>query len=145
MGFAGRLLPVATLVSAAAVGLSFLPAAYEVLPQLGGLHEAVLEGWSLVRPGGEWHPAGFIEHKGHLVMEGFLLAVISYLLFQSSYKPTRKAAAPLTEKVPRALQLPAPPPTPTSRTCLMHPPCPRCCRKSRSCATTGCPSLCTAS
>ena len=35
--------------------------------------------WNLLRPGGAWHPAEFIEHKGHLVLEGALLGGISFM------------------------------------------------------------------
>lgn len=55
--------------------------------------------WAVIGPGGKWHPAYFLEHKGHLVIEGLLLAVILYLILQQSYKVQRKAEAPLTEKV----------------------------------------------
>ncbi|KAK9807535.1 hypothetical protein WJX72_001902 [[Myrmecia] bisecta] len=59
---------------------------------------AVREFWDLIGPGGRLHPAGFIEHKGHLVLEGLLVVIISYLLIQRTYKPSSKEAEPLTEK-----------------------------------------------
>ena len=43
--------------------------------------------WNLLRPGGAWHPAEFIEHKGHLVLEGALLLIILYFMAQRSSKP----------------------------------------------------------
>ena len=84
-------------LAAALVGTSFVPALQPMLPQL---HDAASELWALVEPGGRLHPSGFIEFKGHIVVEGFLLVVISYLLFQSSAKPKQKKR--LTERVRRA-------------------------------------------
>lgn len=98
MGVLSRAVILVIAVLAGVVGSSFVPACRDVLPDLGIIHQATLDSWSLVRPGGKWHPAGFIEHHGHLVLEGFLVAVISYLLFQRSSKPSKKALRPLTEK-----------------------------------------------
>lgn len=95
----GRLLSAATLAAAAAAALSLVPAARHSSPQLAALHAAGVQAWALLRPGGAWHPAGFIEHHGHIVLEGCLLAVIAYLLVQSSAKPQRsKQVAPLTAR-----------------------------------------------
>jgi hypothetical protein len=70
------------------------------LLSLRGAEAFVFEFWAVFGPGGRLHPAAFIESKGHLVLEGLLVAIIAYLLFQrSSYKPKTAAAAPLTEKV----------------------------------------------
>ncbi|KAK2075709.1 hypothetical protein QBZ16_001818 [Prototheca wickerhamii] len=62
--------------------------------------ELVETAWTTFKPGGTLHPQAFIEHKGHLVMEGLLLAVITYLLlFNGQRKPKgRKEERPLTEK-----------------------------------------------
>jgi serine palmitoyltransferase len=99
MGLIGRILPLATLVCLAIVGLSMVPEAREAVPELQKLHYARVEAWARLRPGGAWHPAGFIEHHGHLVLEGSLLLVIFYLLIQSSSKPSgRKSDRPLSEK-----------------------------------------------
>lgn len=57
------------------------------------------EFWLVVGPGGKLHPAYFLEHKGHLVVEGLLLLVILYLFLQHSFKPKARAEDPLTDKV----------------------------------------------
>ena len=64
-----------------------------------GLH-LVREGWDLVKPGGALHPAEFIQHKGHLVLEGIILVIIIYFMAQRSSKPVGKRAwdRPLTER-----------------------------------------------
>ena len=99
MGFISRLLSLSTLACASIALLSFSPEARDLVPHLQKIYQAGQDAWALLRPGGAWHPAGFIEHRGHLVMEGALLVVILYLLVQSSSKPTRsKARQPLTEK-----------------------------------------------
>ena len=89
------------LLSLLVMGSSFSPVVREAVPQLSNLHESVLDVWELVRPGGQFHPSSFIEHKGHLLVEGLLVAVIIYLLFQSSYKPSKRMQKekPLTEQV----------------------------------------------
>lgn len=67
------------------------------------LDSAVLaahEFWEVFGPGGRLHPAYFLEHKGHLVVEGMLLFIIAFLFLQTSFKPKAvKAEAPLTDKV----------------------------------------------
>lgn len=93
-----RLLTLALAVSAL-VWASFQPAVQSRFPAAVEVEHAVVEGWALLAPGGKLHPASFIEHRGHLFVEGLLLFVISYLLFQGSYKPRAKDTKPLTEKV----------------------------------------------
>jgi hypothetical protein len=62
--------------------------------------QAARDFWDLLKPGGKLHPSYLIEHQGHLVFEVVLSAVIAYLLFQRSYKPSsKKQEKPLTEKV----------------------------------------------
>ena len=56
------------------------------------------EFWILFGPGGKTHPGYFLEHKGHLVIEGLLCAFIVYLFFLHSSKPRRHAEGPLTDK-----------------------------------------------
>ena len=65
---------------------------------------AVREFWATIGPGGRWHPAAFIEHKGHLVMEAALLIDISALLLQHSYKPSSRKGDALTDRVWRRRQ-----------------------------------------
>jgi hypothetical protein len=62
---------------------------------------AAKEFWSIIGPGGRLHPAYFLEHKGHLIIEGLLIAVILLLSLQRAFKPKSKAKAeaPLTDKV----------------------------------------------
>jgi hypothetical protein len=69
----------------------------------GAAHEL----WAIIGPGGKLHPAYFLEHRGHLIIEGLLVTVILFLFLQNAFKPKRraKAEAPLTDKVragPRA-------------------------------------------
>ena len=97
--FIGRILSLIIVVGAAGFGLSFIPEARNAVPHLQQVHTATEEAWALLRPGGAWHPAEFIEQRGHLVLEGCLVVVILYLLVQSSSKPSRsKAQQPLTER-----------------------------------------------
>lgn len=90
----GRLVLAAALLVAAC----FSPQVQRLSPAAVQVHEAVVDGWALIAPGGKLHPASFIEHKGHFVLEGCLLVVISYLLIQGSFKPRSKEAQPLSEK-----------------------------------------------
>ena len=62
---------------------------------------AIKEFWDFVGPGGRLHPAYFIEHKGHLVIEGLLIVLIFLLFAQGRFKPKTKAEEPLTERVHR--------------------------------------------
>lgn len=64
-----------------------------------GLVAAAREFWAIIGPGGKLHPAYFLEHKGHLVVEGVLLATILYMFLQTSFKPNPKAEEPLTDRV----------------------------------------------
>lgn len=93
-----RTISKAVLLVVLAVAASFSPNVQRVVPAAVEVQQAVRDGWALIAPGGKLHPAQFIEHKGHLVVEGFLLVVISYLLIQGSFKPHAKDA-PLTAKV----------------------------------------------
>ena len=54
--------------------------------------------WEIFGPGGKLHPGWFLEHKGHLVIEGVLVVLIGCLLLQQSFKPRQEVEeAPLTE------------------------------------------------
>ena len=59
--------------------------------------------WDVFKPGGQFHPEFFIEHKGHLVLEGLLIAVISYLFLQKSFNPKaqKQQHTELTEQASR--------------------------------------------
>jgi serine palmitoyltransferase len=98
MGLARQVSIAAPLLAALTVLLSFREELHPHLPYLGTLQRGTLDAWALLRPGGKLHPAGFIEHRGHLVLEGSLLVVIVYLLFQASFKPTKAITEPLTAK-----------------------------------------------
>lgn len=90
----------AALLAAAVLAASYVPAARQAAPQLDILHERAVEAWALVAPGGAWHPAAFIEHKGHLVVEACLLVAITALLLQGTFRPgVTSEEAPLTERV----------------------------------------------
>lgn len=54
--------------------------------------------WDLIGPGGKLHPASFLEHKGHLIVEILLLCVILYLIWMPKSDPYTKQQA-LTEQV----------------------------------------------
>lgn len=54
--------------------------------------------WDWIGPGGETHPSWFLDHHGHWLVEGVLLACIVFLFLQSSFKPKPKAEAPLSDK-----------------------------------------------
>jgi serine palmitoyltransferase len=60
---------------------------------------AVREFWDFVGPGGRLHPAYFLEHKGHLVIEGLLVVLIFLLFAQGRSKPKARAEEPLTDRV----------------------------------------------
>lgn len=57
--------------------------------------------WDIFKPGGQFHPESFIESKGHLVLEGLLIAVISYLFLQKSFNPKaqKQMQTELTDQV----------------------------------------------
>lgn len=78
------------------------PSLHRPWPELLSAHGALAvarDFWAVIGPGGKLHPAYFLEHKGHLVIEGLLLAAILYLVLQQSFKVHRKAEEPLTDKV----------------------------------------------
>jgi hypothetical protein len=56
-------------------------------PSLGGLKSGLLEAWAIIGPGGRLHPGWFLEHKGHLVIEGLLIVIIAVMLLQSRFSP----------------------------------------------------------
>lgn len=66
--------------------------------QLGA--HAVADGlrafWDIFGPGGKLHPGWFLEHKGHLVIEGLLIVVITILFMQ---RPQAQEEEELTERV----------------------------------------------
>lgn len=72
---------------------------FEGLTHASSLSGAIKEFWAIIGPGGKLHPAYFLEHKGHLVVEAVLLFVILYLFLQHTFKPRPKSEEPLTEKV----------------------------------------------
>lgn len=87
------------ILSAATVAISFIPESHASIPELALVQQFTLDSWTLLRPGGKWHPSYFIEHHGHLVLEGFLLLVISYLLIQrSATVRTGEQERPLSDK-----------------------------------------------
>lgn len=100
-----RLRPFGLLIVAIAVALPpvlalnvlGVPARQLLTP--AGITNAVKQFWHIVGPGGELHPAYFLEHKGHLVIEGLLAVTILYMLLQHSFKPKPHSEAPLTDKV----------------------------------------------
>lgn len=63
-----------------------------------GLVQLARDFWAWIGPGGKLHPQYFLEHKGHLVLEGLFLVLILYLLTQKRQKPGPRNA-PLTDKV----------------------------------------------
>lgn len=92
-----RVLP-ALLAVALAVAACFRPEVQRLVPAAVEVERAVRDGWALVEPGGKLHPTRFLESRGHLVVEGCLLLVITYLLVQGSFKPRAKESQPLTDK-----------------------------------------------
>lgn len=82
-------------------GLAFDAKSVSISQVIAWIEELLIAAWTTFKPGGKLHPEAFIESKGHLVVEGLLLVVISYLLFQNGQKrpKTRKEERPLTEKV----------------------------------------------
>lgn len=58
------------------------------------------EAWAIIGPGGRLHPGWFLEHKGHLVVEGLLIVIIAVMLLQSRFSPkATEDEEGLTEKV----------------------------------------------
>lgn len=67
--------------------------------RLRSLRGAWVEFWDIFGPGGRLHPDWFIEHQGHLFIEGGLMAIILVLFFQPGYRPAKEQdEEPLTEK-----------------------------------------------
>ena len=62
-----------------------------------GLVSNVELGWQYIKPGGTWHPAGFIEHKGHLVLEAVLILIIVRFMLQGSSSGEKNEKDTLTE------------------------------------------------
>jgi hypothetical protein len=67
--------------------------------RLRSIRGAWREFWDIFGPGGRLHPGWFIEHQGHLFIEGGLMAIILVLFFQTGYRPTKGDEEPLTERV----------------------------------------------
>jgi serine palmitoyltransferase len=89
----------AVLVAASELSSSVVERPWREILTPNGLVLLFQEFWSVIGPGGKLHPAYFLEHKGHLVIEGVLVAAIMYLVFQRTYKVHTKEAEPLTDKV----------------------------------------------
>lgn len=53
--------------------------------------------WGFIQPGGKLHPASFLEHRGHLVIESLLCLAILYLLWLPRSRPKQEDNQ-LTEK-----------------------------------------------
>lgn len=69
-------------------------------PTLAMLKAGLLEFWEIIGPGGRLHPGWFLEHKGHLVIEGLLMVIIAVMLLQSRFYPkATEDEDGLTEKV----------------------------------------------
>jgi serine palmitoyltransferase len=104
MGLLSRLATAALLAGVAAALLAQAPAARGAAPPLATLAAALDDAWAHLRPGGAWHPAAFIERRGHTLLEGGLLAAVAFLLFRPARRPAgAKARAPLTERETAAL------------------------------------------
>jgi hypothetical protein len=58
-------------------------------PNLNGFKAVLIEFWEIIGPGGKLHPGWFLEHKGHLVIEGLLMVIIAVMLLQSRFYPNR--------------------------------------------------------
>jgi hypothetical protein len=96
---------------------SMRPVLHIIAMELLSLTAYFREFWLVVGPGGKLHPAYFLEHKGHLVVEGLLLLVILYLFLQHSFKPKARAEDPLTDKVRSAIERAPSAPAP-ARSCM---------------------------
>ena len=69
-------------------------------PTWAGLKAGLQEVWAIIGPGGKLHPGWFLEHKGHLVIEGLLIVIIAVMLLQSRFSPkATEEEEGLTEKV----------------------------------------------
>ncbi len=104
MGLLSRLATAALLAGVAAALLAQAPAVRGAAPLLAALAAALDDAWAHLRPGGAWHPAAFIELRGHTLLEGGLLAAVAFLLLRPARRPAgAKARAPLTEREIAAL------------------------------------------
>jgi serine palmitoyltransferase len=71
---------------------------FPVLDEYGQVLVSHVElGWQYIKPGGTWHPAGFIEHKGHLVLEALLILIIVRFMLQGSSSGENNEKNKLTE------------------------------------------------
>eukprot|EP00878_Enallax_costatus_P023299 GHUV01024771.1.p1 GENE.GHUV01024771.1~~GHUV01024771.1.p1 ORF type:complete len:167 (+),score=34.95 GHUV01024771.1:630-1130(+) len=72
-------------------------------PTLSMLKAGLREFWDIIGPGGRLHPGWFLEHKGHLVIEGLLMIIIAVMLLQSRFYPrATEDDDSLTEKASRS-------------------------------------------
>ena len=78
---------------------TYLPRSLSGVPQ--AVVSLITRFWEIFGPGGEFHPTAFLESKGHLVLEGLLIAVILYLFLQKSFNPSfqKNIQAELSEQV----------------------------------------------
>ena len=77
-----------------------IPGSDQMMQALDTVVTAARDFWILFGPGGKTHPGWFLEHQGHLVIEGVLVVIILYLFLQHSFKPRpRNDGDQLTEKV----------------------------------------------
>jgi len=65
----------------------------------GAVADAARLVWDIIGPGGRLHPGWFLEHKGHLVVEGALLVIIVALFMQRPQPSASEQQDELTEKV----------------------------------------------
>lgn len=69
-------------------------------PTLAKARAGAVEFWEIIGPGGRLHPGWFLEHKGHIVIEGLLMVIIVVMLLQSRFYPrTTEDEDALTDKV----------------------------------------------
>jgi len=69
-------------------------------PTWAGFRAGLQEVWAIIGPGGKLHPGWFLEHKGHLVIEGLMIVIIAVMLLQSRFNPkATEDDEGLTEKV----------------------------------------------
>ncbi|KAF6262798.1 pyridoxal phosphate-dependent transferase [Scenedesmus sp. NREL 46B-D3] len=68
-------------------------------PTLAKAKAGAVEFWEIIGPGGRLHPGWFLEHKGHIVIEGLLMVIIAVMLLQSRFYPrTTEDEDALTDK-----------------------------------------------
>lgn len=94
---------VASLCLAAALAVGAMPGSVARRGALEHFASTLVEDaaafWDIVGPGGRLHPGWFLEHKGHLVIEGLLLCIIAVMLLQSrSYPRAREEDDGLTDR-----------------------------------------------